>query len=123
MYITRLVAKTRRDDVALLARLGPLYADDDAELLRSLYARWPLDYFDQTNIATEAPYNARMKRALGFLGPRVRHHGGGLSLSAENERDVWRWLLTIAGRELDGLRLTRDVIGWCEIAPDPLVRQ
>jgi hypothetical protein len=123
MYITRLVAKTQRDDRALLLEFGPLYADDDdsAELLRALLARWPLSDFDETNVATAAPYDPRLKRALGFINPRTRHHGGGLSLSAENQRDVWRWLLTIDGREIGGLRLTRDPIGWCEITP--LVRQ
>lgn len=117
-YFRRLIQRTRRDDAALMARFGPVGVGDgaSAELLRALAARWPLDRFDEINIAVEAPYNPRMKRALAFLGPvRVTQGGGGRVLSARNMRDVTRWILTIAGRDIDGLMLVRDPIGWCEI--------
>jgi hypothetical protein len=114
-YLSRLIAKTRRDNAALLSPFGPHSADDDdsGELLRALRERWPLDDFDEINVATAAPFDPRLKRALGFLGPRVRHFGGGLMLSKDNERDITRWVLTVAGREIGGLRLVRDPLGWC----------
>ena len=117
-YLARLVAKTRRDGAALLARFGPYPADDEdsAALLLALAEAWPADTFDELNIGIEAPYQPRLARALGFLGPlRAHHSGGGLRLSRNNERDVLRWMLGVAGREVGGLRLERNAIGWCRV--------
>ncbi len=114
-------AKTRRDDAALLARHGVLTAADraSAALLWALAAKWPTDKFDEINIGTEAPYNRSMKRAVeGVIGAmRIRQSGGGPRLSAQNERDVLRWMLGIVGRPIDGLVLVRDPIGWCDALP------
>jgi hypothetical protein len=53
--------------------------------------------------------------ALGFLGPRVRRVDGYAVLSRQNERDFLRWTLGVAGREIGGLRLDRNSIGWCKV--------
>jgi hypothetical protein len=116
-YIGRLIAKTAREDATLLAACGYCRArdEDSAELLRALADIWPITTFDELNIATKAPGNTRLLRALAFLGPQVRRFGGGPMLARGNVRDITRWLLMVAGREIGGLRLRRDAIGWCEI--------
>ena len=116
-----MAAKTRRDDAALLARFGPLLADDraSAALLWALAAKWPTDKFDEVNIGVEAPFNRPMRRAVeGVIGAvSIRQSGGGPRLSARNERDLWRWFLGIVDRPIDGLVLVRDPIGWCDVVP------
>jgi hypothetical protein len=47
---------------------------------------------------------------------RAHHEAGGRRLSRANELDRWRWFLAVAGREIGGVRLQRDPIGWCSIA-------
>ena len=109
------------EDAALLARHGVLTAADraSATLLWALAAKWPTDKFDEINVGTEAPYNGAMRRAVeGVIETvRTRHSGGGLRLSARNERDLVRWFLGIVGRPIDGLVLVRDPIGWCDVLP------
>jgi hypothetical protein len=116
-----MAAKTRREDAQLLAQFGPLLASDQssAALLWALAAKWPTDKFDEINVGVEAPYNRAMKRAVeGVIGlVRTRQSGGGLRLSARNERDLLRWFLSIIGRPIDGLVLVRDPIGWCDVLP------
>ena len=120
-YLTRLVAKTARDDAALLDRFGPIRVSDadSAELLRALLDRWPFGHFDELNVAVDAPYDRRLRRALAPIVGRVRTRKdwGGGRLSDANKRDVLRWLLAVEGRPLDGLVLARDAIGWCDIEP------
>jgi hypothetical protein len=92
-----MAATTRRDDALLLQRHGVLTAADraSASLLWALAERWPRDKFDEINIGVEAPFNRPMKRAVeGVIGAvRIRRRGGGPRLSAQNERDVLRWML------------------------------
>jgi hypothetical protein len=117
-YLSRLAAQTRRDDVELVARHGgcrPSDADSTA-LLAALFQRWPDGHFDETNIAVSAPRSPRLLAALGFLNPRVRRVAHNPMLSGQTERDLLRWMLTIRGRDIGGLRLDRDPIGWCSVS-------
>jgi len=116
-YFDRLAAKTRRDDGALLARFGPLDAPPaaSAELLAALWATWPAGHFDETNIATMAPSNPHLMRALRFLSAKTRYYAGGRVLLQRNERDILRWILAVDGRDIGGLRLERDALGWCTV--------
>jgi hypothetical protein len=116
-YISRLIEKTARDDRAL-RRLGGLPVDDDdsAALLSVLFARWPHDQFDEVNIAVNAPYEEAMLAAVTpIIGKSKIVQRCGKSLSPDNERDICRWLLSVAGREIGGYRLERNRIGWCTI--------
>jgi hypothetical protein len=117
-YFSRLISKTKRDDAVLLTRYGPLDipAAASAELLTALWAVWPSGHFDETNISTMAPRNPRLLRALRFLPAKTRQYAGGRALLQKNERDVLRWILTVEGLDIGGLRLERDPFGWCDIA-------
>jgi hypothetical protein len=116
-YLARLVAKTRRDDEALLSSDGPLNpAEDDlALLLAALADTWPGDQFDELNIALRAPAAPLLLAALNFLDPRVGRDRSGRRLSRRNELDILRWMLGVAGREIAGLRLSRNPGGWATI--------
>jgi len=118
-YLTRLVARTRRDDAALIARYGlyPASDSDSAQLLWALLAQWPHDQFDEVNIAVAAPYSRRLMAALGFMRPTIRRLPGSSwkTLSRESRSDVLRWILTIASCELGGLLLDRNRGGWCTV--------
>jgi hypothetical protein len=116
-YLTRLVAKTRRDDAVVLAGYGDCRASeaDSARLLWALLARWPAGHFDELNVAVEAPDSPGLLAALGFMGPKVRRCGGYRMLTRDSERDVLRWVLSVVERDIGGLRLVRDAIGWCSV--------
>jgi hypothetical protein len=113
-YFRQLIAKTRRDDAALLAR-DPLQVDDgdSLDLLRALAGLWPLDHFDEVNIAVTAPFHEPLKRALEPINPRFGQWGG-RALTLRSQRQARRWLLDLVGREIGSLRLTCDPLGWFE---------
>jgi hypothetical protein len=114
-YFRRLIEKTRRDDAALLARPPPLVNDGASlNLLRALVAKWAFDAFDETNISVSAPYDPQLKRALEPINARFRNWAGGRALLRKNQRQVRRWLLALVGRDVGGMRLTRDALGWFE---------
>jgi len=119
-YFVQLVAKTKRDDANLITRCGPVVASDEASsvLLLALSQHWPTDEheFDELNIATAAPYDERLRRALAdFLELRYCRRGGGRALTQKNERDVLRWILGVVGRDIGGLHLRRNAAGWCRV--------
>jgi len=116
-YLTRLVAKTRRDDANLIARYGlyPASESDSAALLWALLARWPRDQFDEFNVAIAALHSPELMKALDFMRPTIRRLYGRRMLSRASERDVLRWILTIAGRDVGGLMLDRNRGGWCTV--------
>lgn len=117
-YLAAVVANTRRDDTKLIAEHGPYQCSeaDSGRLLWALLARWPHDQFDELNVAIDAPHSPQLMAALSFMQPRVRRRHRMRMLSKENQGDVWRWLITVAGRDINGLRLERNLIGWCEVA-------
>ena len=117
-YFMALIAQTRRKDAKLISRFGPyrVGAEASAELLQALRERWPADHFDELNIAIEALRDRRLWQALGFLSPLRKISFGGRRLCRRNERDITRWLLTVAGQNIGGLRLERDPCGWCDVA-------
>jgi hypothetical protein len=56
--------------------------------------------------------------ALAFLGCReIRGRRRWRRLTSCSTRAVDAWLRWVEGREIAGLRLDRDRIGWCRIAP------
>lgn len=115
-YISALIEKTQRDDAAL-QRLGPVQIGDDASaaMLGALSARYS-GTFDEFNVRLDAPENERLMRAVrAITTPKVGRLAGEKALSAANERDLLRWLLSVAGRDIGGLRLERDMIGWCTV--------
>jgi hypothetical protein len=116
-YFGGLAAKTRRDDAELLARHGGCGASDadSARLLAALLEKWPEGHFDEVNIVVSAPRSPPLMAALDFLNPKVRRVAHSPMLSQKNERDVLRWLLSVAAREIGGLRLRRSAIGWCDV--------
>jgi hypothetical protein len=83
-------------------------------LLRALHERWPDDHFDEWNISACFPRSPTLLATLGFLNPKVVDKVNPTLTSASGRR-VERWLIDIAGRELGGLRLDRDVLGWCRV--------
>jgi hypothetical protein len=90
-------------------------ADCSAALLRTLVERWPDGHFDEYNISVTAPRSPALLAALGFLNP-VRRCRINPSLTDASDRRIERWLIDIAGSEIGGLRLDRDVIGWCRVS-------
>lgn len=86
-----------------------------AELLRVLLDTFGEDRFDEINISVEAPYRPRLLAALHFLGPGITRRRGARSLTLSCQDRVARWLRNVADREIDGLVVRRDGIGWSEV--------
>jgi len=112
-YFTALIEKTRRDDLAALRRPADRVTDAaSARLVAALAAQWGPDaQFDELNCAIEAVSSTRLWEALAPFGFRWRRP----QLDKGAERRIERWLIVTAGRELGGLRLRRNAIGWCRI--------
>jgi hypothetical protein len=111
------ISNTERDRAALLRDFGPLYTSENesARLLWVLHRKWPKareTWFDEISIATNAFYDPELKAALSsFLRLTKRRFGGGWSLSAGDQRDVARWLVTNSGKSFGGLMLVAERIG------------
>jgi len=93
--------------------------EQSAALLAALYAQWPDIHFDETNIAMAAPRSPDLLAALGFLNPKTRKVLNRPTLTAATERAVVIWFVSVAGREIGGLMLRRDRIGWCDVVKVP----
>jgi hypothetical protein len=89
-------------------------AECNAVLLRALHERWPDGHFDEWNISANFPRSPALLATLAFLRPVVRDKVNPTLTSASGRR-VERWLIDIAGYEIGGLRLERDVLGWCTV--------
>ncbi len=114
-YFRRLVEKTRRGDAALLTRVSLQINDGDSlGLLRTLAWRWPLDRFDEISVAVAAPFCLPLRRALNPIHPRFGRWAGGAALLPTCHWKLRRWLLGLVGRDVGGLMLARDEIGWFE---------
>ena len=122
-YLAALAEKTRREDVTLIAEHGQLKSSeaDSFALFSALWHCWPTDKFDEDDIAWEAPRDPQLWRALAaVIGPlRARRRYGRMSLSNNNKQDALRWILSTVGKEIGGLRLVRDPIGWCDVVIVP----
>lgn len=117
-YLAAVIAKTRRDDAALIAKYSryPCGDGDSGQLLWALLAQWPHDQFDELNVAIDAPRSPQLMAALRFMRPKIQRQRGTVwMLSSETERDVLRWILGVAGREVGRLRLDRTPAGWCTV--------
>ena len=116
-YLARLARKTQRDDDQLLRKYGPLIVDDHTSYraLLALRDEWA-EKFDEYDIARDAPHSERLFKALRFVEPRpTRRISGAPHLTSRNERDIWRWLLSVRDRDIYGLKLVRDPGGWCDV--------
>jgi hypothetical protein len=89
------------------------HAAADAAALRALAAEWPGGAaFDLSSIGGRAAASPRLRLGLAFLRPRLV---ASWRLDRGSRQRIGSWLGEIAGREVGGLRLERDRIGWCRI--------
>ncbi|MGH6968344.1 MAG: hypothetical protein ACREEL_00055 [Stellaceae bacterium] len=85
----------------------------DARLLRAIADVLGADTFDQYHVAVEAPRHPGLLCALSFLSPTIdRRHA---TLSRRTTAVVARWLHGMLDRDVDGLRLECDRVGWFHI--------
>jgi hypothetical protein len=87
--------------------------------LMQVIAEANFGYFDQYYISGRAFDDPAMLCALGFLSPKRRR--GLRMLSHASLQRVSTWIEWAEGRNLSGLVLRRDAIGWCrieEVCPD-----
>jgi hypothetical protein len=91
----------------------PPLGDRDAQLLRALRERYPADTFDEINIATAAPGNPDLLRALDFLDARIDRPRR--RLTHRSAAAVAEWIERVQGLPVDGLTLTRNRIGWARV--------
>jgi hypothetical protein len=109
--------------MSYISRKGfaPTSHDEDAALLRALFAAYSDgDYryhgnFDEYSISANAAYERpTLLPALLPIEPRLTSRYG--FLTPRTVRRVRDWLARIECREIDGLVLTKDRIGWCYVA-------
>ena len=89
----------------------PVTAEDIA-LLRALTR---FRHFDAATISGAATWDGDsvLLAALGFLRPCAVKRNGLLSMGALAR--IRLWLDRVEGRDIEGLRLIRDSLGWCRV--------
>jgi hypothetical protein len=109
-YLRRVILTARRDDAELILRYGRFRMTDDrsAALLRAAFGIWRCGQFDEYHVSVEAAWHPSLLSALAPIEPRLQRR----ELCRKSRLDVRRWLLGLAGREIDGLRLERHQSGY-----------
>jgi|ERR1700722_6669263 len=86
----------------------------DAHLLRVLERTVTPGFFDRSNVSANAYYgfSGELREALRFLDLR---YDRSKYLTGPSLNRLQRWIDKVAGRDIDGLRLVKNDLGWCTI--------